>query len=165
MEQPVIKILNKYYSKDNDIRNLMAYIAGEGREKDKQKVVYISAAGLKRKYEKAGVQIIKTQKAFGKNQGRRVYHMIVSFPEEVKDLQYVKHSAKAVAAEIFKRHQVFYGIHASTENLHIHFAINAVSYIDGRKWHMNKTEFEGFREYLIQLLNSILKEEFCRNNR
>ena len=152
MEQPVITIFNKHYSKDSDIQNLLAYIAGNGREKNKQKVAYTGAAGIKRKHEKAAMQIIKTQEAFGKNKKRRIYHMVVSFPEDEKNIQFVKQAARAVASEIFRRYQVFYGVHTSTENLHIHFAINAVSYIDGKKWHMSKSELREFKYCLVQLI-------------
>lgn len=155
MEQPVITIFNKHYPKDSDILNLLAYIAGNGREKNKQKVAYVGAAGIKRKYEKAAMQIIKTQEAFGKNKKRRIYHMVVSFPEDENNIQLVKQAAKAVATEIFRRYQVFYGVHTSTENLHIHFAINAVSYIDGKKWHMNKSDFKDFKAFLIKTINHI----------
>lgn len=151
MGQLAIKIINEHYPKDSDIRNLMAYIAGNGKWNYKEQVTYIGALGIKKNYEKAASQMIKTQKAFGKNKQRRVYHMIVSFSKEIKDIEIVKRTSKIIAAELFKRYQVFYGIHASTENLHIHFAINAVSYRDGKKWHMNKSEFKRFKEYLIQL--------------
>ncbi len=38
MEQPVINIIQEYYSKDTDIKRLFAYIAGQGKNKKKKKL-------------------------------------------------------------------------------------------------------------------------------
>lgn len=156
MGQPMIKILNKHYPKEGDIKKLIAYISGNSEKKDNQSVTYVGAAGISRKHEKAAKQIMKTQQVLGKDKGRRIYHMVVSFPEKVKDPQTVEQAAKVIAEEIFKKYQVFYGVHNNTQHLHIHFAINAVSYMDGKKWHMSKPELHNFKEDLLQRINFIL---------
>lgn len=164
MEQPTIKMLNKHYPKDGDIKKLIAYISGNSEKKDNQSVTYVGVAGISRKHEKAARQILKTQQAFGKEKGRRIYHMVVSFPKKIKDPQTAEQAAKAIAEEILKKYQVFYGVHNDTQHLHIHFAINAVSYADGRKWHMSKPELQKFKEYLLQLISSsIINDESSCN--
>ena len=37
---------------------------------------------------------------------------------------------------------MYYGIHEDTKDLHVHYAINAVSYVDGKKWHKNRREIQ-----------------------
>lgn len=154
MGQPVIiNIIPESYRKDADIKRLLAYIAGQGNNKDKEKVGYISSYGTNRKHCKAAEQMIKVQKYFGKDSGRRIYHMVISFRGK-KKLDAAILSADDVAKEIFKERQVFYAIHTSKKHLHIHFAFNAVSYIDGRKWHKSKKEFADFRADLLSLVEN-----------
>ncbi len=95
--------------------------------------------------------MINVQKYYGKNSDRRIYHMIISFKDK-KNMNIVIQAADTVAKRIFKEYQVFYAIHTSTKHLHIHFAFNAVSYIDGRKWHKNKKELADFRHEIRSLL-------------
>lgn len=65
--------------------------------------------------------------------------------------------AKKVAALLWEEHQVYYAIHNSTDNKHIHFAINAVSYKTGKKWHKSKIE-------LAELKGRIQNIWDCLNN-
>ena len=73
--------------------------------------------------------------------------MVVSFPEGVKKRDVIT-ASKLIGEMIFrdKGFQSYYGVHTSTDNLHIHFCINAVSYLTGKKWHTNHGEFEVFKE-------------------
>ncbi len=77
--------------------------------------------------------------------------MVISYKNK-KDLDTVIRTADVVAKEIFKERQVFFAVHTSTKHPHIHFAFNAVSYIDGRKWHKSKKELEDFRTDLLSLI-------------
>lgn len=153
-----IKLKKSCFPNDADIKRLMAYIEGKGSNKDTEKA-YIGAYGTKKNHKKAAEQMIKVQKYFSKNNARRVYHLIVSF-KEIDSLDAVMRAAEAIAEEIFKERQVFYGIHTSKEHLHIHFAFNAVSYRDGRKWHKNKDEFKIFRSDLLSLIESAVYENY-----
>lgn len=151
MGKPIIRMLNEHYPHDADIKRLLAYIEGQGRNKDKEKVVYVGAYGTQKKHHKAAQQMIKVQKYFGKDSGRRLYHVVISFGKK-KNIDAVIRAAEAVAKEIFKERQVFFAIHTSTKHLHIHLAYNAVSYIDGKKWHKNKAELNAFYADLLSLI-------------
>ncbi len=144
----VIKMENVHYGTDKDIYNLIAYIAGKGKNDGKEKTVSVYGRGISNNYKKAPRQMIKIQKLYGKDQKRRCYHMVVSFDVGVNDRNLVILAADAVASMIFEEmhHQVFYGVHTSTGHLHIHFAINAVNYKSGKKWHQNKCEIKTFCE-------------------
>lgn len=153
MERIVIKMNNEYYSSDEDISTLIAYIAGE--TKNKEKTRYYNGRGLPHNHEKAAKTIIKVQRSIKKAKQRRIYHLFISFPSEVDDVNYVKLIAESVANMLFEKHQIYYGVHEDTDNLHIHIAINAVSYIDGKKWHQSKKQFEDMKKDIRKIAKDI----------
>ena len=149
----VVKMNKEYYQADGDIRNLLAYIAGESKNKEKTR--YYNGRGLPKDYKKATKAISKVQRKYGKANKRRLYQLVVSFPKEIDDANYVKLVAENIANLLFDKHQIYYGVHEDTDNLHIHFAINAVSYVDGRKWHQNKKEFEEMKKKIRKVAEDI----------
>lgn len=142
-----VKLIKEPYKRDKDIKQLLLYIAGESEGKEHTR--YCRGEGVSPKPEKAVRQMITVQKFykkavqnFGKKESRRIYHYIVSLPACADDVNCVRIAAAGIADIFSGRHQVYYGVHEDTENLHIHFAVNAVSYMDGKKWHKNKKELE-----------------------
>lgn len=157
MSKADMDIYAKTYEKDKDIQELTQYIAGEGTNKEKEEVFYIGSKGLDQEHDKAAKQIIKMQRALKKNNGRRMYHMIISFNTSTKNLLKVKAVSKAVAKVIYEEgYLVYYGIHTSTDNLHIHFAIDSVNYLSGKKWHKSRSEFMSFRNKVLDCSCSVL---------
>lgn len=155
--ETIMKMLKDRYEKDKDIQELTQYIAGEGTNKEKEEVFYIGSKGLDQEHDKAAKQIIKMQRALKKNNGRRMYHMIISFNTSTKNLLKVKAVSKAVAKIIYEEgYLVYYGIHTSTDNLHIHFAIDSVNYLSGKKWHKSRSEFMSFRDKVLDCSYSVL---------
>lgn len=59
-----------------------------------------------------------------------------------------------IAAYYGKRYQVFFGIHGNTDHRHIHFVMNTVSYIDGKKYAEGYDDFFKFREYVNTVVES-----------
>lgn len=159
MEQLIINMVTNYYTSNKAIRNLFRYIVGKGNNEGKEYVRFSSAKGLDFNYKKAASQLIATQKALRKIGGRRVYHMVVSFPEsfeENRDGELIDLVAHSVANVLFVDYQTFYAVHTSTDNLHIHFAFNAISYRNGKKWHKSLKEFKEFRVYILDVVNRTL---------
>lgn len=154
----IINMKNEYYKKDGDVERLLKYIAGKGKNALSNKTACVSACGLKKDPCKAAKQIYKVQKKVGKDRGRRCYHLVISFPEDFDDKNVVIIVATAIADKIYQRFQNYYGIHVDTDNLHIHFAINAVSYVDGKKWHQSKKEFADFKKVILRVVNNVLKD-------
>ena len=151
-----MKMRKDRYEKDKDIQELTQYIAGEGNNKEKEEVFYIGSKGLDQEHDKAAKQIIKMQRALKKNNGR-MYHMIISFNTNTKNLLKVKAVSKAAAKIIYEEgYLVYYGIHTSTDNLHIHFAIDSVNYLSGKKWHKSRSEFMSFRNKVLDCSCSVL---------
>ena len=128
------------FTHNQDIKNAINYISGKGSNFKHEIVIFYNALGLNKDNVTAGNDIIKMQKKKGKsNDKRRGYHMIISFPEEITDTDLVIYIAKLITKKIYNNgYQVYYGIHSSTDNLHIHIFINAISYyINGKKFHFN----------------------------
>ena len=154
----VIKRITKKYSKKQSILNLMYYIHGTGKNEENELCKYIIARGVIPKPEESANQMIAIQKLYGKTKGRRVNHWIISFSEDITDFKVVTQVADAVADYFFKDYQVFGGVHTSTDNLHIHFAVNTVSYIDGIKWHKSRRDFKDFRQNILDIVNSLMEQ-------
>lgn len=156
MESIMFKALNESYTNDKDIKNMVNYIAGNCSGKEKTR--YCNGRGLPKDSKKAANCIIKTQRYYGKGNRRRIYHFILSFPHYFDDANYVKLVAESIADMIYEKYQVYYGVHEDTDNLHIHFAVNAVSYVDGKKWHKSKGEFRQMKEEILERVEKIRKE-------
>lgn len=148
MEDITIKYRRAPYERDKDILRLLRYIAGECDSK-KERTRYCCGAGVSSKPDEAARQMIKLQKLYrkeakrnGKKACRRIYHYVVSFPETMVDANCVKMAAMEIADIFSGQYQVYYGVHEDKQDLHIHYAINAVSYVDGKKWHKSKREIQ-----------------------
>ena len=87
-------------------------------------------------------QMMDTKSAFGKEGGRQGYHLIQSFaPGEV-----TAETAFSIAQEYVKqylsgRYEAVYAIHEDKNHTHAHFIWNAVSFVDGRKYHADNREY------------------------
>lgn len=148
MESIIIKRVGKTYERDGDIRRLLCYIAGECNSKN-ERTHYCRGEGVSYKPEEAAEQMIYIQKSHkkvarkkAKRKCRRIYHYIVSFPPSMDDANGVLQAAVGIAGIFSEEYQVYYGVHEDKECLHIHFAINAVSYMSGKKWHMSMNQLE-----------------------
>lgn len=162
MERIIIKIADKYYPSKKAQHELLRYIAGKGSNAEKETVTYIGADGVSNNYDDAAMQFVKIQNhAAGNGGARRAYHMTVSFPKNISNPAIAEQAARNISEEIFFRHQVFCGVHTSTDNLHIHFAINAVSYVDGKKWHVSNTEFQNHKKQMLETVNQTLTSNGC----
>lgn len=148
MEGITVKYIKEPYRGNQDILRLFRYIAGECDSKE-ERTRYRYGVGVSIKPDKAAMQMIKLQmlykkaaQKYGGKACRRIYHYMVSFPLSMDDANCTYLTAVEIADIFSNRYQVYYGVHEDTKYLHIHFAINAVSYVDGKKWHLSKKEME-----------------------
>lgn len=139
MESIKIKRIDHPYSRNKDMKQLLSYII---RDKNGNIVSYWDTRGTLRNEELAFKQIVAVQKILGKNTGRRLNHVVVSFPETERNIMAVQVVADEIADHFGRQYQLVYGVHTDTENYHIHFAISTVSFINGEKWHVNFWEFD-----------------------
>lgn len=133
------KYIPNYYKNTSSIENLIIYVlqvnTGGAKYVGGRNIRY----GTARQIEKDIKQI---QKLYGKDNGRRMYHYILSFQaspteENAKKLSFI---AEHIIDTYFKGTQIIYGVHTNTDNLHVHFAFSAVL-LNGYKWNCRRKDF------------------------
>lgn len=90
---------------------------------------------------------------FKKAKGIQLRHFVLSFsPEELDDPNVVYEIACYVARFIGRDYQVVFAVHENTENLHIHFMQNSVSYTTGHKYGGSKKDYYQLVNFLTEFL-------------
>lgn len=104
----------------------------------------------------AADQMTQTARSFGKDQGVRIYHFIITFaPGDVNDIEYILYAANEISRLLSQRHEIAYAVHEDTRIPHIHFAFNPVSFLDGYKYHGGKEEFKELMDMLRGVMRFI----------
>lgn len=94
---------------------------------------------------------------FKKTKGIQLRHFVLSFPaEEIDDPEVVYEIACHVARFVGRDYQVAFAVHENTENLHIHFMQNSVSYTTGLKYSGSKKDYY----QLVNFLTEFLKQNY-----
>ena len=87
------------------------------------------------------------QERFGKADGVVALHAYQSFREGEVTPEQCHEIGVALARKVWgKRFQVLVATHMNTDNLHNHFVINSVSYVDGKKYEQRRSQYAEFRE-------------------
>ncbi len=85
------------------------------------------------------------QERFGKTDGVVALHAYQASAREVTPEQ-CHEIGVALARKVWgKRFQVLVATHMNTDNLHNHFVINSVSYVDGKKYEQRRSQYAEFR--------------------
>ena len=85
---------------------------------------------------------------------RQLRHFVVSFENGLCVDAYTAYIlAGEIATYYSDKYQIFYAVHEDTDNVHIHFGMNTVSYIDGSMYS------EGYGDYfrLVAYIENIVK--------
>ena len=86
------------------------------------------------------------QERFGKTDGVVALHAYQSFREGEVTPEQCHEIGVALARKVWgKRFQVLVATHMNTDNLHNHFGINSVSYVDGKKYEQRRSQYAEFR--------------------
>ena len=154
-----VKIVNAAgkYQDDNARHDLIHYVT-QGR-KVPNHIVGFSHGDI----AQAADRMTRTARSFGKNQGVRICHFIITFaPDDVRGLEYILYAADEITRIIGQRHEIAYAVHEDTHIPHIHFAFNPVSFVDGYKYHGGKAEFRELMEKLTKVMHFIGVYRFFR---
>lgn len=150
-----VRINNNPYTDKKSVETLIRYA-----------VIDKKTGGLVRYYGGLGVctdrgidfisaQFWLVKRVFGKTEGRQVRHIYVSFsPDEHVGPVCASQIAFLIAQYYGNRFQILYGIHEDTDNLHIHFILNTVSYIDGKKFNEGFMETRALKEHVNNIIQS-----------
>ena len=104
---------------------------------------------------------------FNKADGVQIRHFVISFhPAELDNPFIANEIAQQALCYLGKKYQAIYGVHENKYHLHIHIAMNSVSYVDGRRYYGTRAEFYAFRDFLQRLLSSydIQQLQYVSNN-
>ena len=86
------------------------------------------------------------QERFGKADGVVALHAYQSFREGEVTPEQCHEIGVALVRKVWgKRFQVLVATHMNTDNLHNHFVINSVSYVDGKKYEQRRSQYAEFR--------------------
>lgn len=98
---------------------------------------------------------------FNKTDGVQLRHYVISFDQsEVNNPNIANDIAIKISAYIGQLYQIVFAVHEDEENLHIHFVVNTVSYIDGRRYGGTHQEFNEMMKYISNVLRSYRINKF-----
>lgn len=100
---------------------------------------------------------LKVKEIFRNTKGKQLIHFWVSFENgEIENLQdYL--SVGYEIADFFKgQYQVVFALHENTETYHIHFVVNTVNFITGKKLRWQKGSWRRLQKYITCIMNTRL---------
>ena len=119
----ITKLVSNPCNSDKDLQNLCNYIINP--EKVGNSGRYVFGRGIRS--DTAYEDITEMQELFGKDSGRRAYHLMVSLPDTLglggEDMLEISHR---ISDLFYPQYQTLCGVHIRQEHLHAHFAVNPV---------------------------------------
>ena len=132
----------KYFD-DRALNNVINYVLDPIKAKSRM----IGAYGVQ--VEFAAQQMELVSRAYNNYDKLRLRHFIISFADNDCILSCDAIYIAQRAAEFYaNRYQIIFGIHEDADHLHVHFVMNQVSYLDGRKYSGSKKEHYDFVNYM-----------------
>lgn len=139
IENPEKTLKNDDFS---DFISVIEYAENANKTKDKY---YVSAINCMK--TTALKEMLLTKKQFDKLSGRVAYHGYQSFKPDELTPDVCHEIGVKYAQEMWgDRYQVIVTTHLDKDHLHNHFAINSVSFLDGKKYDLTNKEMERMRE-------------------
>ena len=107
----------------------------------------------------------RTQKMWGKANGKRIHHLVMSFEKSkeptLEQLKYITYCVTEYFSQV-KKFQIFSGAHIeqvyNKDNKHIHFAINPINYVNGCRFQNRREDYIELFRYLAE--NCDVKVDF-----
>ena len=106
----------------------------------------------------AAFEMQRLSSAYGKDNGLRLRHMILSFSDhELKKMgkrapEFVSKISDYAARYYGYEYQIIYAVHEDTGRLHSHLVMNTVNYQTGKKYRGDKEDYYSFLRYLGSFL-------------
>lgn len=130
----IVKLVNNPCDTDYALENLCSYIIQYDRTGG-----YVRGRGLR---PTCAVEAMdETMELWNTKFGRRAYHIVVSFPDELVVLpDEAMDIGQKISDLFFPTYQILWGVHKEQAHMHIHFGVCTTSLMDGRKLHMDYTK-------------------------
>lgn len=139
---PVLKIKNASYHGEQSLENVVNYILRSG---------HVGGLAVDPQYAVYQMELVK--QLWHKTEGRQVRHFILSFSnQEVLTYDEAMEYGYQISRYFSNQRQIVFGIHFNTNHLHIHFALNTVSYTEGHMFSAGPSDYWKFRNYIQGLM-------------
>lgn len=107
---------------------------------DKTPNSYIDGFAVHPQYAAEEMQTVSA--VYGQNRGVRLRHWIISFERnELPDAWHANQFAQMACRFYADTYQIVYSVHEDAAHLHIHFVMNMISYLDGKRYAGKKKDF------------------------
>ena len=147
----LVKMVSDPYYNESSIFNLVHYALT-----DKSTGTHVRYyGGYNVDVSRAAEQIVLVKQYFHKWNGRKMRQFIVSFDESIAPYDaYIL--GWQTAAYYADRFQIIFGVHEDTENVHIHFVFNTVSFIDGLKYSGSYADLCSLKAHAKQIYENMV---------
>ena len=138
---PRLTIMNKSYNDDEALPNVINYVLDSS--------LY---GGVSVDPEHAVEQMLLVKQLWHKTAGRQVRHFFLSFADyEDVTIDEAMEYGYRIAEYYGDRYQIVFGLHLNTQHVHLHFAFNTVSYVDGKMYSEGYGGWVSFCNYVQTL--------------
>ena len=104
--------------------------------------------------EQAIMQMQLLQACLGQDRGIHLRHMILSFdPQEELSPSQAFQIGQKISIYYAYQYQMIFGVHCDQPHLHIHFVMNTVNYLTGRKYPGDFKDFNNFLQHIQAVLS------------
>ena len=126
----------------DDLHNEISYVInGEKTEKT------LFTSGINCSVENAYEQMMWVKEQYIKKEGIVAFHAFQSFKGKEASPELAHKIGIELANKVWgDRFQVVVATHLNTNNIHNHFVINSVSYVDGKRYYDTRTSYAFFRK-------------------
>lgn len=146
----ILKIVNRRNGKRkrSHLAGVIKYVLKT--EKTEEKLIY----GQNLEPERAYQMMMETKDLFNKRKGMDYFHFVLSYPSNEK---ITPEQALEQAKELLERTKKFRGyetlvaVHRDKKHIHVHFIVNSVNFVDGRKFHLSRKELEALKQLQNQI--------------
>ena len=134
---------HKKYFDENSYHSVINYIFSHAT----------SIGGSTHSAETAADEMLYTANYFNKNKGKRLRHSMLSFSKEERVTPGIANNYALGIKEYYAdEFQIVYAVHNNTDDVHIHFVMNQISFIDGHRYAGKKQDYYGFKKYMHSII-------------
>ncbi len=145
----IVKLVKDSYENISSIYNLVHYVLTDKRQNCPVRFY----GGYNVDVFRAADQMLSVKEYYHKTDKRLMRHIIVSFEDDIlPNDAYIL--GWQIAAYYADRFQIVFGVHENTDNVHIHLALNTVSFVDGLKYYGERSDLVAFKHYVNYVYDS-----------